>query len=114
MQNVLENLYWLLRMVLRLSTIHNIFISPRDPSEYSCFKLKDYLNYISKIEIATEKSELWNSALSVLTQLKCWGSNNRSLYFRELEGLSTDKAIDKTVYNMQKLLSALAPTTPMK
>ena len=90
MNNVLENLYWLLGMVLRLSTIHDIFISPREPSEYSGYKLKDYLNYISTIVIEPDKSILWNDAVKVLKQLNCWGTNNRSMYFREIKELSEE------------------------
>lgn len=96
MENVLENLYWLLGLVLRLSTIHDIFISPRNPSEYSGYKLKDYLNYISTIAIEPEKSILWNDSIKVLKQLTCWGSNNRSLYFREIKELSK-KGVNRQV-----------------
>lgn len=88
MNNVLEKLYGLLGMVLRLSTIHDIFISPREPSEYSGYKLKDYLNYVSAIALKRDTSTLWNDAVSVLKQMKCWGSNNRSMYFREIKKLS--------------------------
>lgn len=97
MNNVLVNLYWLLGMVLRLSTIHDIFISPREPSEYSDYKLMDYLHYISKITIVQGKNKLWDSAITVLMHLKCWGSNNRSMYFRELQDLSATKTIDMRV-----------------
>lgn len=58
MYNVLENLYWLLGMILRLSTIHDIFIAHREPSEYSCYELKDYLNYISKIQLEKDRCAL--------------------------------------------------------
>lgn len=89
MDNVLENLYWLLGMVLRVSTIHDAFIPPRDPAEYACFRLRDYLSYISKVKIESENKELWNQAIHILTHLNCWGTNNRSLYFRELREKST-------------------------
>lgn len=92
MNNVLENLYCLLGMVLRLSTIHNIFIPPREPSEYSQYKLKDYLNYVTAVTLEKEQDMLWNDAVSVLKQLKCWGSNNRSVYFREIKSLSEQGA----------------------
>lgn len=88
MYNVLENLYWLLGMILRLSTIHDIFIAPREPSEYSCYELKDYLNYISKIQLEKDRCALWNDAVDVLKKLKCWGTNKRSIYFREIEQLA--------------------------
>lgn len=98
MDNVLENLYWLLGMVLRLSTIHNIFIPPREPSEYAQFKLKNFLSYISKISISEKEDPIWNKAITVLKDLKCWGLNNRSLYFRELEGRAKNATIeDKTI-----------------
>lgn len=83
MHRVLENLYGLLGMVLRLSTLHDIFISPREPSEYAEYKLSDYLRYISSIK--TNKSLLWNSAIDILKSLKCWSTNNRSNYLREIK-----------------------------
>lgn len=96
MNNVLENLYWLLGMVLRLSTIHNIFISPRKPSEYSHYKLNDYLNYISCIKFESEQGVLWNDAVNILTRLKCWGSNNRSVYFREIKEMA-EKGVNRRI-----------------
>lgn len=105
MNNVLENLYWLLGMVLRLSTIHDIFISPREPSEYSNYKLKNYLNYVSAISLKQDKSALWNDAISVLKQLKCWGSNNRSIYFRELKELSEESESRQVLQYAEAIVS---------
>lgn len=96
MNKVLENLYWLLGMVLRLSTIHDIFISPRDHSEYSDYKLMDYLDHVGNIVLERDVSPLWNDAVSILKQLKCWGSNNRSMYFREIKKLS-ESGMDRRV-----------------
>jgi len=94
MINVLENLYWLLGMVLRLSTVHNIFIPPREPSEYASFKLKDFLSYVCSISTPPSNNELWHDTIEILTKLKCWGTNNRSIYFHELEKLSKTGNVD--------------------
>lgn len=85
MHRILENLYGLLGMVLRLSTIHDIFISPRDPSEYAEYKLSDFLKYVSSITMEPNINSLWNSAIDILKNLSCWGTNNRSIYLREIK-----------------------------
>lgn len=97
MMNIIENIYWLLGMVLRLSTLHNIYVPPRDPIEYSNYRLRDYLNYVTKITMSFEEDRLWNNAVAVITELSCFGSNNRSLYFRELKKISEHGSVEKPV-----------------
>lgn len=96
---VLRNLYRLLETVLKLSTIRDIFLSPREPDEYSGFTLKNYLAYVCRISISSERDPLWDKAVHILKNSACWGSDNRSLYFHELKLLcAKDPTADKTAY----------------
>lgn len=97
MEKVLKNLYGLLGMVLRLSTLHDVFVLPREPAEYANFRLKDYLGYICKIQTPPKEKERWCKALDALTQLGCWGTNNRSLYFHQLKALADTGTTDRQV-----------------
>lgn len=108
MDNILENLYWLLGMTLNLSTIHDIFVSPREPAEYANFRLMNYLKYVSSVHISSDMNPLWNKAIEILRNLKCWGSNNRSLYFRELRYLFLKKKkYGKDVYQYAEAIVSI-------
>ncbi len=87
LRNTLENLYWFLSVVLRLSTMHDIYIPPRDRSEYSGQDFKRILKLVLTFK-SEENSELWNSSVAVINSLSCFGNNSRSVYLRELRDLS--------------------------
>lgn len=84
MKNILEKLYNLMKMILRLSSLHDIYLLPRDIKEYQNYKMINYLDYLINIDDHNDKS--LNAAFKVLKEVKgkLRNTNNRSLYFREL------------------------------
>ena len=85
MQMVLENLYSLLAIVLRISTLHDIYICPRDPKEYQNLKLWNILDAVLKFDVAQENA-LFTQATEMLRGLDAFReqNQNRSVYIRQI------------------------------
>lgn len=80
-KDIIENLFHLIKTVLRLSSIHTIYISPKPDDEYA-MSLPKYLQRAMKLT-APDNGELWDNAVSMLNSLdlvKNEGSNDRSDY----------------------------------
>lgn len=90
LRNIVKKLYWLLKTVLRLSAMHNIYIAPKSEDEYKDKKLTDILKYVVEFT-CPEDDYLWSEAVSVITNLKSYGNtNNRSKILREIKVASQD------------------------
>lgn len=87
MNAVLENLYWILSIILRLSFIHDIYIPPRNTAEYSHLKMRDYLDNVIQFEMTDD--QFWKEAVEIVRGLNCFGSNDRSIYLEEIKEKST-------------------------
>lgn len=87
MRIVLENLYALLGTVLRISTLHDIYIYPRDPKEYRELKLSNILQAVMDFQNVTDQP-LFADAVRLLRGLEATqqGNNNRSVYIRDISG----------------------------
>lgn len=87
MRLVLENLYALLETVLRISTLHDIYIPPRDPREYHALRMADILCAVMDFSDVKEQP-LFTQAVELLRGLDATKqkNNNRSVYIRELQG----------------------------
>ncbi len=97
MREIIENLYWLLSTVLRVSAIHNIYIPPKDPKEYQDFRLHNYLEAVVHFE--NQEDVLWNNAIDIIKSLACFGNDNRSVYLRELkQKYKNEQEADKKFY----------------
>ncbi len=97
MREIIENLYWLLSTVLRVSAIHNIYIPPKDPKEYQDFRLHNYLEAVVHFE--NQEDALWNNAIDIIKSLACFGNDNRSVYLRELkQKYKNEQEADKKFY----------------
>ena len=97
MRAIIENLYWLLSTVLRVSAIHNIYIPPKDPKEYQDFRLHNYLEAVVHFE--NQEDALWNNAIDIIKSLACFGNDNRSVYLRELkQKYKNEQEADKKFY----------------
>lgn len=85
MQMVLENLYSLLAIVLRISTLHDIYICPRDPKEYQNLKLWNILNAVLKFDAGQDQT-LFAEAAELIRGLDAFReqNQNRSVYIRQI------------------------------
>ncbi len=85
LREILINLYWLIKTVLRLSAIHTIYIPPRDPNEYSQLKFHNILNHVVNFNINDEDT-LWKTAIEIIQTLPAYKHkcDDRSPYVREL------------------------------
>lgn len=109
MREIMDNLYWLLSIVLRLSVLHEIYISPRDKEEYKNLKLYNILKIVTDMgepghrefqlerdiikELEVDYIALWNEAISLIKALDAFDKkvNDRSVYLRELLEMSESK-----------------------
>lgn len=106
MKEILKNLYWLLTAVLKISMMHTAFIRPRERSEYEGLHLKDFLK--AALTAGFEADELFNGAAEVLKSLGCLSSDDRSVYFREIErAAAKDNSPDKTKYMYAQAIVSL-------
>lgn len=85
MKNILESLYSLLLTVLKLSAMHTIYINPRNPDEYSNYKLHHLLKIVVNFENLPDEN--WIKAVSIINSLQCFrtDNDNRSVYLREIK-----------------------------
>lgn len=109
MREIMDNLYWLLSIVLRLSVLHEIYISPRDKEEYKNLKLYNILKIVTDMgepghrefqlerdiikELEVDYIALWNEAISLIKALDAFDKKvtDRSVYLRELLEMSESK-----------------------
>lgn len=82
---ILEKLRWLLKTILRLSSIHSIYIAPRDPSEYKDLKFSNILDLVTQLD-APEDDDCWDKAIDIIKNLSCYKNNinNRTSYVLEI------------------------------
>ncbi len=97
MCEILENLYYLLALILRISPMHDIYIPPRDTREYENLALHNIIETALTLKC---DSALWNSASSIikgtaLIEKKC---NDRSVYLREILKMSDAAGRDLAPY----------------
>lgn len=99
MEIVLENLYALLRTVLRVSALHDIYIYPRDPEEYKELKLSDILQAVINFQNVTDQP-LFADAVKLLCGLEATkqGNNNRSVYIRDISGQAQQASLECRQY----------------
>ena len=85
MRGILENLYHLLATVLKLSTLHAIYIHPRNPDEYRDCRMHHLLRIVAGFENLPDDN--WTKALEIITGLECYraDNDNRSVYLREIK-----------------------------
>lgn len=85
MKLVLENLCSLLEMVLHISTLPDIYISPRNPKEYENLKLWNVLNAVLNLGEVSELP-LYADAAELLRGLEAYRAHNqnRSVYIRQI------------------------------
>ncbi len=82
MRDILENLYTLLKMILRISPMHHIYVTPKNRSEYKGLSYHEILN--AALEIDNQGEPLWSGAVGIIRKLDCLGNDNRSVYVREI------------------------------
>lgn len=82
--SILNNLYWLLKTVLRLSAVHTIYIPPRSTAEYSNLKLHNILSAIENLSYI-QNDERLRAAFNIIKSLPCYGNDNRSNYLHDLQ-----------------------------
>lgn len=97
MHEILRSLYWLVSTIFKLGTLDNIYVNPRDVSEYKGFKLHDILNRAVELDI---DDLLWKCAIERIKGLKCYinDKDDRSSYLRELKEQYDDVNGDKITF----------------
>lgn len=85
MRSILKSIYWLLSTVLKLSTLHDIYIPPKEVAEYKELQMNHILQKV--MSLTYDNDPLWNKALQVIQRLNCYEqkNNNRSVYHREIK-----------------------------
>lgn len=68
MRNILQKLYWLLSTVLRLSALHDIYISPKAPEEYKKLKMQNIITFVTEFE--NPQDPLWDKAIHIIKNNK--------------------------------------------
>lgn len=102
-KDIIENLFHLIKMVLRLNSIHTIYISPIPDDEYA-MSLPKYLQRAMNLK-SPDNDELWDKAVFLLKSLEIVngsGSDNRSDYHHAIRKLYKEAIngidIDVSVY----------------
>lgn len=82
MKDILNRLYWLLKLVLRLSP-YDIYFPPRNPKEFADLKLWNILDTVCDLQSSDEN---WKESTKLIQRLPCFGKkeNNRSVYHHEI------------------------------
>lgn len=99
MRNILQKLYWLLSTVLRLSALHDIYISPKAPEEYKKLKMQNIITFVTEFE--NPQDPLWDKAIHIIKNLSCYqnGNNDRSVYLHKIkQKFKEDASKCKTPY----------------
>lgn len=89
MAEILENLYSFMETVIKLSMMHDIYISPRADGELGCWKFSSILDKVIRLYVPKDNVELWRSAQKILDNIykQNKNENNRSVYIRKLKKL---------------------------
>ena len=84
MREILSKLYWLIKTVLTLSPMHEIYIHPRDQKEYASLDFPGILHRVLRFQ--REEDAFWNEAAAILQELPCYieKDSNRSAYHHAL------------------------------
>lgn len=82
MKVILNNLYFFLSVMFRLSSMNEIYISPRAESEISDLRLKNILDIA--VNLKPSNDLLWSKAVHIIKSLPCFGENNRSDYQKQI------------------------------
>ncbi len=97
-KEILKELYWLIKTVLRLSAMHSIYIPPRDTSEYKDLKFHNILDVVLEFK-SNGIDGLWDAAADIIKGLKCLGCDNRSVYIHEIKNIyDKQSSCDKKVF----------------
>ena len=84
MRGIINNLYWMLSAIMKLSTRHDIYLAPRDRGEYENLLLYHYLMAAMTIP---RTDALWCKAKDIIEHLSAFEdkSMDRSVYLREIK-----------------------------
>lgn len=96
---ILSNLYGMLKTVLRLSSIHTIYIYPKDKEQYEKLKLYNILEFV--LNFNSNGNNNWTEAVNIIHSLPHYlsKSNVRSYYHQDIFDLfEKDNTTDKTSY----------------
>ena len=107
MLNIVENLYWLLKTIIRLSTMHNIYVSPRTPEEYSNLKLVNFIDStVNANESISENIGLWSRAVEIIKSLSSYAKrcNDRSVYLHELKKKYEESAKERREHQYAEVI----------
>ena len=95
MKEILENLYHFLEIIFELNSIPSIYICPRNSEDLKGKNFSDILKIVCEWNF--DNDCLYGKSVSILTQLNCFGENDRSVYHNALRDVSKNDT-NKTAY----------------
>lgn len=101
MRSVLKCLYSFIEMVLKLSTMADIYIKPRNTQEYNNLKFNNILSKVLSFDCRNcNNYELFTNAVDILKGLEATKqkNNNRSVYYRDLTKVRTTNNAEYCLY----------------
>ncbi len=102
MREILGNLYYLLALILRISPMHQIYISPRDTDEYDGIRFCNILDIVLDFPSSGAR---WDAAVKIIKSIESDGTtlveagvNDRSSYLRKMIEMSDNEPERLTEY----------------
>lgn len=88
-RDILKNVHYLLKMVLRISSLRGIYIQPKDKETYKHLTLPGLLNIVLNLAPGEAFQNSWAEAKSVIETLPCYNggehpSQDRSNYLHDI------------------------------
>ena len=93
MAEILENLYSFMETVIKLSMMHDIYISQGLMVRLGCWKFSSILDKVIRLYVPKDNVELWEVLKRYLITYisKIRNENNRSVYIRKLEKIGRNR-----------------------
>ena len=89
-RDIIENLFHLIKTVLRLSSIHTIYVNPKPDDEYA-MSFDKYLHHAMRLT-PSDNIALWNRAIDILCSDHMSGAKDRSDYHHAIRSLHSQNA----------------------
>lgn len=107
MKATLNKLETILAMIMRISSEHDIYLTPREKFTYSDYSFFSILEVVLTFE--NDENELWAPACTVIKELNNYKKkdNSRSNYFRELKEIVKERPGERDCIKLAEAILAL-------
>ena len=112
LRSEIVNIYWFLKLVLRLSVMHDIYISPKDKDEFKLCHMEHILEIVGSMDLTGGGYDRWSESLGILNRIseelrKDNNNKSRSAYTVKLKEMEQQGYSDPD-YNVDDLRFAEA------